>query len=82
VSTESASKQPTSTRQRARTAVLICVAILVTLFAALNTESVEVNWIIGKGTAPLIIVIALSFLIGIVFCYLVERLRSRRGGRS
>ncbi len=71
--------KPTSRRERARTVLLVCVAALVILFAALNTSSVEVNWIVGKGSAPLIIVIAISVLIGIACCYLVERLRSRRG---
>lgn len=59
--------------------LFVCVAALVILFAVLNTSSVEVNWIVGKGSAPLIVVIGISVLIGIVCCYLVERLRTRRG---
>lgn len=66
-------------RERARTAALVIVAIVGGLFAVVNTETVTVNWIIGGAGVPLILVIALSFLLGIVCCYLVERLRSRRG---
>ena len=33
-------------------------------FAALNLDEVEVNWILGTWETPLIIVIALSMLIG------------------
>jgi len=65
------------TREKARTAALILAAVLITLFAVLNTETVTVNWIVGSGGAPLIVVVVLSFLIGVVCCYLVERLRSR-----
>ena len=51
--------------------------MLITLFAVLNTGTVTVNWIVGSGGVPLIVVIVLSFLLGVVCCYLVERLRSR-----
>ncbi|HUA12586.1 MAG TPA: lipopolysaccharide assembly protein LapA domain-containing protein [Solirubrobacteraceae bacterium] len=75
-----ATKPAPSRRDRARTILLLCVGAIVVLFAVLNTGSVEVNWIIGKGSAPLIVVIVLSVLVGIVCCYLIERLRSRRRG--
>lgn len=66
-----------SRRELARTVGLVTVAILITLFAVLNLGSVEVDWIFGSGDAPLIVVIAISFLGGVVFTYLAER-RSRR----
>ena len=40
------------TREKARTAALILAAVLITLFAVLNTETVTVNWIVGSGGAP------------------------------
>ena len=47
------------------------------LFAALNLEEVDVNWILGTWSTPLIVVIALSMLIGAGLGILVSR---RRGG--
>jgi uncharacterized integral membrane protein len=46
-------------------------------FAAVNLDEVEVNWILGTWETPLIIVIALSMLIGAALGFLVSR---RRGG--
>lgn len=66
-----------------RTASLVVLAILTTLFAVLNLEEVKVNWIFGSGKAPLIIVIVVSVLAGIVFTYFADRLaRRRRSGES
>ena len=59
-----------STRDNARTGAIVVLAVIATLFAVLNTESVEVNWIFGSGHAPLIV--------GIVLTYMAERLSRRR----
>ncbi len=69
--------QKRSRRELARTTGLVVLAVFITLFAVLNLGSVEVDWIFDSGQVPLIIVIAVSFLIGVVFTYLAER-RSRR----
>jgi uncharacterized integral membrane protein len=61
-----------------RTGGMVVLAILLTLFAVLNLESVKVNWIIGSGHAPLIIVIVISVLVGIVLTYLAERLNRKK----
>ena len=45
------------------------------VFAALNLDEVEVNWILGSWSTPLIIVIALSMLIGAALAWLVLRRR-------
>ena len=37
---------------------------IVTAFALLNLDEVEVNWILGTWSTPLIIVIAVAFLFG------------------
>jgi uncharacterized integral membrane protein len=66
-----------SSSEQARTIGLLALAVLVTLFAVLNLKDVRVNWIIGSGRAPLIIVIVVSVLVGIVLTYLAER-RSRK----
>jgi lipopolysaccharide assembly protein A len=67
-----------SRREQTRTAGMVLLAVLITLFAVLNLESVKVNWIFGTGEAPLIIVIVISVLVGIVLTYLVDRRPSRR----
>jgi uncharacterized integral membrane protein len=61
-----------------RTGGVLALTILGTLFAVLNVREVKVNWIIGSGHAPLIVVIVVSLLGGIVLTYLVERLSRRR----
>lgn len=75
----SPAKPKRSTRELARSGGLVVVAVLITLFAVLNTETVHVNWIFGSGSAPLIVVILISVLFGIVLTYLIDRIKSRRG---
>jgi uncharacterized integral membrane protein len=63
--------------QRARIAAACILGALAAAFAILNTGDVEVNWILGSWSTPLIIVIAVSFLVGVA----ADRLsvvRSRR----
>jgi len=67
-----------SSTQLARTGGLILLVALVTVFAVLNLEDVKVDWILGSGRAPLIVVIVLTLLVGVVLCYLAERLARRR----
>jgi uncharacterized integral membrane protein len=67
-----------SRRELARTAGFVILAVFITLFAVLNLESVEVNWIFGSGQVPLIVVIVVSLLVGIVLTYLAERRARRR----
>jgi uncharacterized integral membrane protein len=62
-------------REQARTVVAIVLAILITLFAVLNTEEVKVNWIFGTTKTPLIIVIAVSAIVGAVLALFVQRQR-------
>ena len=73
-----AERQRRTRREQTRTAALIVLSILITLFAVLNFEEVKVNWIIGSGHAPLIIVIAISLLVGIVLTHFAARRSSRR----
>jgi uncharacterized integral membrane protein len=77
--TQSGPPEPKRTRrEQARTAGMVLLAVLITLFAVLNLESVKVNWIFGTGEVPLIIVIVVSVLFGIVLTYLVDRRNSKR----
>ena len=65
-------------RERARTIGLLVLAGLAVLFAVLNFDEVEVNWLLGTWSTPLIVVIVLSFLLGAGVGYLLAR-RRRRG---
>ena len=67
-----------SRRELARSGAMVTLAVLVTLFAVLNLKEVKVDWIIGSGHAPLIVVIVLSVLVGIVLTYMAERINRRR----
>jgi len=67
-----------SRRDSARAGALVVLAIVMTLFAVLNVKTVRVNWIIGSGQAPLIIVIAISLLVGIVLTHFAERRARKR----
>lgn len=67
-------------RERARAVVLVVLAVLITLFAVLNVKAVEVNWIFGKSSTPLIVVIVVALLAGIVIGYLAQ-LRVQRKQR-
>lgn len=45
------------------------------VFAAVNLDEVEVNWILGTWETPLIVVIALSMVVGAGLGVLVSRRR-------
>lgn len=67
-----------SRREQARTAALVILAVLITLFAVFNFDEVKVHWIVGSGRAPLIIVIVISLLVGVVLTYFAERRTAKR----
>jgi uncharacterized integral membrane protein len=67
-----------SRRELIRTGGLVVLAVLMTLFAVLNLDKVEVNWIFNSGKAPLIVVIVVSLLVGVIFTHFAERYRRRR----
>jgi uncharacterized integral membrane protein len=48
------------------------------VFAVPPTKSVSVNWIVGSGHAPLIVVIVVSLVVGILITYVAERRSGRR----
>jgi uncharacterized integral membrane protein len=45
------------------------------VFAAVNFDEVKVNWILDTWRTPLIVVIALSMLVGAALGFLVSRRR-------
>jgi uncharacterized integral membrane protein len=65
-------------REQARTAAWVILAVVIAVFAALNTEEVKVDWIVGSGHVPLIIVIAISLLVGIILTHFADRRAAKR----
>jgi uncharacterized integral membrane protein len=65
-------------REQARTIAWVTLAVIVAVFAVLNTGKVKVDWIVGSGRAPLIIVIAISLLVGIILTHFADRRAGKR----
>ena len=68
-------RRPEKRRIDKRQIALLGLAGLGGVFAALNLDEVEVNWILGTWDTPLIIVIAISTLLGAGLGYLAARRR-------
>jgi uncharacterized integral membrane protein len=69
-------REPERTRrQQARLVAGVVLAGLGAVFAVLNLDEVSVNWIVGTRDTPLIIVIAVSVLVGAALGYLAARRR-------
>ena len=60
--------------ERRQIAALVLAGLGVT-FAAVNLDEVDVNWVLGDWRTPLIVVIALSMVIGAGLGFLVSRRR-------
>ena len=76
-----AEKGETAVLARPVTRKLIAAGILAAVtitFAALNFDDVEVNWLFGTWSTPLVVVIAVSFVLGAGGGYLVASRRARR----
>jgi uncharacterized integral membrane protein len=66
-------------RERARLVAVAIIAVVITVFAVLNLNSVKVHWLVTTNHAPLIVVIVLAFLLGVAADrLLVVRARRRR----
>jgi len=61
-----------------RTIAILVLSLAVILFAVKNLKQVEVNWVVGSGRAPLIIVILITLLVGIVISHLGGRISRRK----
>jgi uncharacterized integral membrane protein len=69
-------REPERTRrQQARTVAVLALSGLGAVFAVLNLDEVSVNWIVGTWDTPLIIVIAISVLVGAALGYLAAHRR-------
>jgi uncharacterized integral membrane protein len=65
-------------REVFRTGTIVALAILITLFAVFNLKEVKVSYVVGSGDAPLIVVIVISFLVGLVISYIAGRLPRKK----
>ncbi len=61
-------------RQLRRTGAIVVLSGLVIAFAVTNLREVRVDWIVGSGRAPLIIVIVISLFVGIALALIAGRL--------
>jgi uncharacterized integral membrane protein len=61
-------------RELARSGGWVVLAGLMIAFAVENLNRVKVDWIVGSGRAPLIVVIVISLLVGIVLTHFFGRL--------
>jgi uncharacterized integral membrane protein len=78
VSTHDPLPQPTKTvdkKERTRRIAALVIGVLIVLLAVANLDDVKVHWIITTTKTPLIVVIAVSFVLGLGGGYL---LRGRR----
>lgn len=74
--------QPGVVRRTRRTAsriALVVLGVLVGVFAAVNTRSVEVSWVFGDPLqTPLILAIGVALVAGMLIGWLVATLRHRQ----
>ncbi|MGI8802710.1 MAG: hypothetical protein ACR2KV_11145 [Solirubrobacteraceae bacterium] len=57
------------------------IGALVAVFAVLNSQSVEVNWIVSSTRTPLIVVLVLFLLVGLAAGRVIGSVRPGRGRR-
>lgn len=55
----------------------LAIGALVALFAVLNLDDVQVNWVFGTWSTPLIVVIAVTFLLGAAVGYVAAAGRAK-----
>ena len=72
---------PAPRRERARLLAGLILAGLGLAFALVNLRDVKVDWILGSARSPLILVIAVSVLIGVGIDRFAMR-RARRRSKS
>jgi Flp pilus assembly protein TadB len=73
---ESPPRRPPAERPRLIAAGVL--GALIAVFALLNVGDVKVHWLIATGHTPLIVVIALAFILGMLVDRLLIRARRKR----
>jgi uncharacterized integral membrane protein len=62
-------------KEQARQALAFGLGGLAVLFAVLNLDEVKVHWIVGTGSTPLIVVIAVCLAVGGIVGWVAARRR-------
>ena len=75
---ETPSGRPPARRRDGRVVAAGILGAVITAFALVNLGDVKVHWIVTTGQTPLIIVIALAFVLGMLVDRLVIRARKKR----
>jgi uncharacterized integral membrane protein len=72
--------QPERTsKEKTRAAAVLIIVAIAAAFALTNLDSVKVHWIVGSAHSPLILVIVVSFVLGMfVGKPLFDRTRSKK----
>lgn len=70
-----------SRRDQGRLVVVCVVVALGVLFAALNTQTVKIHWIVTTTNSPLIVAMILMALLGFVAGFVTSHIRARRRRR-
>ena len=76
-SSEGSTRPGRSRAEQARLAIAFALGALVVLFAVLNLDAVQVNWILWVSTAPLIIVIVVCLVLGMAIGWILGRRREQ-----
>jgi uncharacterized integral membrane protein len=53
-------------RENARAVIAWTAGVLIIIFAVANFDRVKVHWVVGSAHTPLIVVIAVSFVLGAI----------------
>lgn len=64
-------------KERNRRIAALVVGVLIVVFAVVNTDKVKVDWVVASSSTPLIVVIAVSFLLGLAGGYLLRGRRAK-----
>lgn len=64
-------------KERNRRIAALVVGVLIVVFAVVNTDKVKVDWVVTSSSTPLIVVIAVSFLLGLAGGYLLRGRRAK-----
>jgi uncharacterized integral membrane protein len=76
-------KPPARRSQRPKLVAAAALGAVITVFALLNIDEVDVNWAFGTWSTPLILVVALAFAAGMAIDrVLVMRSRSKPSKRA
>ena len=72
-----------TSKDKARTAAVLIIVAIAAALALTNLDSVKVHWIVGSAHSPLILVVVVSFVLGMfVGKPLFDRCRKKANGEG